>query len=146
MSDFEPVVLAFLCNWCSYAAADSAGTNRKQYPAGVRVVRVMCSGRVEPEFVLEGFRQGADGVLVCGCHPGDCHYIEGNHKAERRAAMLRPMLEQFGIEPERFLLEWVSASEDDRFVEVAKSMVEDIRRLGPLELDTSAVFGREETG
>jgi len=146
MSEFEPVILAFLCNWCSYAAADSAGTGRKPYPAGVRVVRVMCSGRVEPQFVLEAFSKGADGVLVCGCHPGDCHYIEGNMKAERRAVMLKKLLGQFGIEPERFRLEWVSASEGDRFVEIATAMSDQVRKLGPLELDSKPVLAATEEG
>ena len=134
MSDFEPVVVAFLCNWCSYAGADSAGNDRKPYPSNIRVIRVMCSGRVEPSFVLETFREGADGVMICGCHPGDCHYLDGNMKAARRAALLKKTLAQFGIEPERFRLEWVSASEGDRFVAVATEMVDQVREIGPFRM------------
>ena len=140
MKDFEPAVVAFLCNWCSYAAADSAGNSRKPYPPNIRVIKVMCSGRVEPDFVLKAFREGADGVLVCGCHPGDCHYLEGNVKAERRAVLLTSLLGQFGIKPERFRLEWISASEGDRFVAVMTEMVENLKGLGPLRLESQAVL------
>ena len=135
MSEFEPKILAFLCNWCSYAGADQAGNMRKTYPANIRVVRVMCSGRVEPDFVLKAFREGADGVLVCGCHPGDCHYQEGNYKTARRMRLLGRMLEQFGIEPERFRLEWISAAEGDKFVKVAREITDAVRDLGPLGLE-----------
>jgi len=138
MKEYEPAVVAFLCNWCSYAAADSAGTSRKQYPANVRVIRVMCSGRIEPAFILKAFHEGADGVLICGCHPGDCHYLEGNYKAERRAALLNKLLAQFGIEPDRFRLEWISASESDRFAAVMDEMVQKVKKLGPLQLKTEA--------
>ncbi len=138
MKEYEPAVVAFLCNWCSYAAADSAGTSRKQYPANVRVIRVMCSGRIEPAFILKAFHEGADGVLICGCHPGDCHYLEGNYKAERRAALLNKLLAQFGIEPDRFRLEWISASESDRFAAVMDEMVQKVKELGPLQLKTEA--------
>lgn len=140
MSGKEPVVVAFLCNWCSYAAADSAGSNRKLYPANVRVIRVMCSGRVEPGFVLRAFREGADGVMICGCHMGDCHYVEGNIRAANRAALLGKMLEQFGIEKERFRIEWISATEGEKFVEVTNEMVEQLRALGPMNLTTAAVI------
>lgn len=140
MKGKEPVIVAFLCNWCSYAAADSAGNNRKQYPANVRVIRVMCSGRVEPGFVLKAFREGADGVLICGCHPGDCHYVEGNVRAKNRAVLLSNMLDQFGIERERFRLEWISATEGDKFVQVTTEMVEKIKAMGPLDLKTEAVI------
>lgn len=140
MKGKEPVIVAFLCNWCSYAAADSAGNNRKQYPANVRIIRVMCSGRVEPGFVLKAFREGADGVLICGCHPGDCHYVEGNIRAKNRAVLLGNMLEQFGIERERFRLEWISATEGEKFVEVTTEMVAKIKALGPLDLKTEAVI------
>ncbi len=139
MSEFEPKIVAFLCNWCSYAAADSAGTSRKAYPANIRVIRVMCSGRVEPDFILKAFKEGADGVLICGCHPGDCHYLEGNYKTERRAALLHTLLDQFGIEPERFRLEWISASEGERFVTVMAEMVEKIKSIGPMRLELKAV-------
>ncbi len=128
---FEPKILGISCNWCSYAGADLAGTSRKKYPANVRIVRVMCSGRVDPTFVLKAFENGADGVLICGCHPADCHYAEGNYKAARRIPLLKEVLSQFGIEDERVRLEWVSASEGDRFASIVKEMTEQIRQLGP---------------
>jgi len=131
MTEFEPRIVGFLCNWCAYAGADLAGVSRIQYPPNLRVVRVMCSGRIDPAFVLEAFRSGADGVLVAGCHPGDCHYISGNFKAYRRILMLKKLLEQFGLESERLRLEWVSASEGDRFATVIKDMVKEIKKLGP---------------
>jgi len=128
---FEPRIVGILCNWCSYTGADLAGTSRKKYLPNVRVVRVMCSGRVDPTFVLKAFQQGADGVLICGCHPGDCHYQDGNKKTARRMPLLKKMLAQFGIEEERVRLEWVSASEGDRFAELVNEMTEQVRRLGP---------------
>ncbi len=129
---FEPKIIGFLCNWCSYAGADLAGVSRIQYPPNIRIVRVMCSGRIDPAFVLEAFRNGADGVLIAGCHlPADCHYISGNFKALRRVTLLRSVLRDFGIEPERLRLEWVSASEGDRFAAVVRDMVEKIKTLGP---------------
>ena len=131
--EFEPKIVAFLCNWCSYAAADLAGVSRMKYPPNVKIIKVMCSGRVDPQFILEAFRKGADGVLVAGCHPGDCHYIEGNLKTMRRMKLLHKLLEDFGIEKERFRLEWVSASEADKFVKVTSEMVEQIKALGPLK-------------
>jgi len=134
MTEFKPRIVGFLCNWCSYAGADLAGVSRIQYPPTIRVVRVMCSGRVDPIFILEAFRSGADGVLVAGCHPGDCHYLAGNYKAQRRVVMMKRLLEQFGVEPERLRLDWVSASEGDRFAKVVKGMTEDIRKLGPSPL------------
>jgi F420-non-reducing hydrogenase iron-sulfur subunit len=134
MSKFEPVIVGFLCNWCSYTGADLAGTSRRHYLPNVRIIRVMCSGRVEPAFVLTALQDGADGVLVAGCHPGDCHYQEGNYKTLRRMTLLKKMLGQFGIEPERVRLEWISASEANRFVEVVNEMTEQIRALGPLKL------------
>ncbi len=132
--EFEPTIIAFLCNWCSYTGADLAGTSRMKYESNVRVIRVMCSGRVEPSFVLKAFQEGADGVLVCGCHPGDCHYHSGNYKALRRYHLLKKYLSQMGVEDERFKLEWVSASEGKRFVEVVNSMVERVRKLGPSKI------------
>ncbi len=129
---FEPRIVGFLCNWCSYVGADLAGTSRLQYPTNVDIIRVMCSGRVDPTFVLKAFQLGADGVLVCGCHPGDCHYSEGNYKAARRMPLLRKLLEQFGIEPERLRLDWVSASEGDRFAAIVKEMTGQVIELGPL--------------
>jgi F420-non-reducing hydrogenase iron-sulfur subunit len=131
---FKPKIVGFLCNWCSYAGADLAGVSRIQYPPNLRVVRVMCSGRVHPTFILEAFRNGADGILVAGCHPGDCHYISGNHKAENRVLMLKKTLEQLGLEPERLRLEWVSASEGDRFAMVIKDMTKELTKLGPSPL------------
>ena len=131
---FEPRIVAFFCNWCTYTASDLAGTARMRYAPNTRVVRLMCSGRVDPQFVLAAFRQGADGVLIGGCHPGDCHYQEGNYKALRRFELLRRMLGQMGIEPERVRLEWISASEGDRVRDVVNEMVEQLRQLGPLQL------------
>jgi len=128
---FEPKIIAFLCNWCSYRGADLAGTSRMKCAPNVRPIRVMCSGRVEPEFVLKAFDAGADGVLVLGCHPGDCHYLEGNYKTMRRMALLKNMLSQLGIEDERLRLEWVSASEGGRFVAITDEMTEQVRKLGP---------------
>jgi len=132
---FEPKIIGFLCNWCSYAGADLAGVSRIQYPPNIRIIRVMCSGRVDPAFILEAFKNGADGVLVAGCHlPSDCHYLSGNFKALRRVALLRKLLQDFGIEPERLRLEWVSASEGDKFAAVVRDMVEQIKKLGPSPL------------
>jgi len=128
---FEPTIVAFCCNWCSYAGADAAGTAKVQYPANVNIIRVMCSGMVHPNMVIDALNNGADGVLMCGCHPGDCHYQEGNLRAEKRAEAIDLLLEDFGLEPERFRLEWVSASEGSRFAAVAQEMVEQLRGLGP---------------
>jgi len=135
MSDkngFEPRIIGFLCNWCSYAGADLAGVSRIQYPTNIRIIRVMCTGRIDPAFVFEAFKDGADGVLVAGCHlPSDCHYISGNFKALRRITLLKRTLKEFGIEPQRLRLEWVSASEGDKFASVVREMVEDLKKLGP---------------
>ncbi len=132
IEEFEPKIIGFLCNWCAYAGADLAGVSRIQYPPNIRIVRVMCSGRVDPSFILEALKDGADGVLVAGCHlPSDCHYISGNFKALRRIKLLKKVLEQFGIEPERVRLEWISASEGDKFAAVVKDMVEQIKKIGP---------------
>ena len=129
--DFEPLIIGFCCNWCSYAGADLAGVSRLQYPPNLRVIRVMCSGMVHPNLVIDALTKGADGVIICGCHPGDCHYLEGNLKAENRKEAIELMLEDFGLEPERFRLEWVSASEGPRFAEVIREMTEAVRALGP---------------
>ncbi len=129
--EYEPLIVGFLCNWCSYAGADLAGTSRIQYPANIRIIRVMCSGMVHPNLVINALTKGADGVLMCGCHPGDCHYLEGNLKAEARAQAIDLMLMDFGLEPERFRLEWVSASEGDKFARVVSEMVEQLKQLGP---------------
>lgn len=130
-NDFEPRIVAFFCNWCTYLAADLAGTSRVKYAPNIRVVRTMCSGRVDPQFVLDAFAHGADGVLIGGCHPGDCHYQEGNYKTLRRVIALRPLLREMGIEDERFRLEWISASEAERLKTVVNDMVEKLRALGP---------------
>jgi F420-non-reducing hydrogenase iron-sulfur subunit len=137
-SVFEPKIVGILCNWCSYTGADLAGTSRKKYAPNVRVVRVMCSGRVDPTFVLKAFQQGADGVLICGCHPGDCHYQDGNKKTARRIPLLKKMLNQFGIEDARIRLEWVSAAEGDRFAELVNEMTEQVRALGPYQVKEAA--------
>jgi F420-non-reducing hydrogenase iron-sulfur subunit len=129
--EFEPRIIGFCCNWCSYAGADLAGVSRLQYPPNLRVIRVMCSGMVHPNLVIDALTKGADGVIICGCHLGDCHYLEGNVKAENRKEAIELMLEDFGLEPERFRLEWVSASEGPRFAEVIREMTETVRALGP---------------
>ncbi len=131
---FEPRIVGFLCNWCSYTGADLAGTARMHYPPNVMAIRVMCSGRVDPTFILDAFRRGADGVLVCGCHPGDCHYIDGNYKCMRRLPMTKALIESMGIDRRRLRLEWVSASEGGRFQEVITEFTEQIRALGPFKL------------
>jgi F420-non-reducing hydrogenase iron-sulfur subunit len=131
-SQFEPVIIGFTCNWCSYRAADMAGMARMKYPANVRLIRVMCSGRMDPTFVLKAFASGADGVMVTGCHPGDCHYIEQNYKALRRFILMQRTLEQLGIEPGRLKLVWASAAEGAKFAGEVASMVEQVRKLGPL--------------
>ena len=134
---FEPKILGFLCNWCSYTGADLAGTSRITYPPNIRIIRVMCSARVEPGFILDALAKGADGVLVCGCHPGDCHYSEGNYKAMRRFPLLRSVLRSQGVEDERVRLEWVSASEGQRFADIVQDMTERIRALGPSRIRTT---------
>ena len=133
-TDFEPRIIGFLCNWCSYGGADAAGTSRLQYASNVRIVRVMCSGRVSPELILHAFRGGADGVLVLGCHIGDCHYAEGNHRAAKRIPVLRNILSYVGIEPERLRLDWASSSEGDRVAQIINEFTETVRRLGPLSV------------
>jgi F420-non-reducing hydrogenase iron-sulfur subunit len=132
--EFKPRIIAFLCNWCSYTGADLAGTSRMEYKSNVRAVRVMCSGRIEPTFVLEAFIKGADGVLVCGCHPGDCHYQEGNYRCLRRFKLLQKYIVQMGIEKERLKLEWISASEGKQFAELINSFTETITDLGPCKI------------
>jgi F420-non-reducing hydrogenase iron-sulfur subunit len=129
--EFEPKIIAFCCNWCSYTGADLAGVSRLQYPPNVRIVRVMCSGMVHPNLVIDALTKGADGVIMCGCHPGDCHYIEGNLRAEKRADAIILLLEDFGLEEERFRLEWVSASEGPKFAQVMKEMTDTVKELGP---------------
>ncbi len=132
MADFEPLIIGFLCNWCAYAGADLAGTSRIQYPPNIHIIRVMCSGRVDPTFILEAFKNGADGVLVAGCHlPSDCHYLTGNFQAEKRMLLLKKVLSELGLEPERLRLEWISASEGEKFAAVVRNMVSTLKKLGP---------------
>lgn len=135
MADFKPKIIAFLCNWCSYAGADKAGGLRLEYSPNVKLIRVMCSGRVDPQFVLTAFRSGADGVMILGCHPGDCHYRSGNIKAMRRFAMLKTLLAQFGIDRRRLKLDWVAAGEAERFQKIVGEMNETVSELGPLILN-----------
>ncbi len=131
MSEWQPKILAILCNWCSYAGADLAGVSRMQYPPNIRVVRIPCSGRVDPLFIMKSLQSGFDGVLISGCHPGDCHYISGNYVARRKFAVLKPLLEFIGIEPDRVQFSWISAGEGERFATVVTKVTEDIRKLGP---------------
>ena len=131
MSQFEPTIVGFTCNWCTYAGADLAGTSKIQYPTNIRIIRVMCTGRIEPEFILNALRLGADGILIGGCHLGDCHYLEGNYKTALRVDLVKGILESLGIEPQRLRLEWISASEGKKFAETVQSFVKEIRELGP---------------
>lgn len=136
---FEPKIVAFTCNWCAYAAADLAGIIRMQYPHNVRMIRVMCTGMVHPNLVLEAFQLGADGVMVMGCHPGDCHYVDGNLKAEARLVVLNEMLETMGLEEERFRLVWCSAAEAERLVAAVTDMTDVLRELGPSPMKPAIV-------
>ena len=138
MAEFEPKIVAFLCRWCAYAGADLAGTSRLKYPPNVVPIRVPCSGRVEPSWVVDALREGADGVLIGGCHPGDCHYVSGNYKARRRVYLLKKILPELGIEPERVRLEWVSASEGKRFAQVVADFVAQLKKLGPISVTSDA--------
>ena len=131
MKEWQPKILALLCNWCSYAGADLAGVSRIQYPPTIRVVRVPCSGRVDPLFILKSLQTGFDGVLVSGCHPGDCHYLSGNYVARRKFAILKTLLEFVGIEPERVQFSWISAGEGERFAQVMTKVTDDVRKIGP---------------
>ena len=131
---YEPTIVAFLCNWCSYTGADLAGISRMKYASNINIIRVMCSGRIEPMFVLTSFREGADGVLICGCHPGDCHYHEGNYKCLRRYYFLQKYLTQMGMNADRMQLEWISASEGKQFAELADDFTEKIRNMGPCRI------------
>lgn len=134
MNKFEPKIMAFLCNWCSYAGADLAGTSRLEYPPNLRVIRVMCSSRVDPVFVLRAFRQGADAVLIAGCHPGECHYADGNYYTRRRFLLMKKLLDYVGIDPRRLRLEWISSSEGNKFADIVKDMTGEIAEIGPLNL------------
>jgi len=131
MKDFEPNIIGFLCNWCSYAGADLAGTSRIKYPPNIKSIRVMCSGRVDTVFILEALKKGADGVLVAGCHPGDCHYQSGNYKTNRRIKLLKKLLEEMGVEPQRVRFDYVSASEGHKFASVVTEFVDELKRIGP---------------
>jgi len=133
MSAEEPRIIGFLCNWCSYAGADLAGISRIKYPPNLKAIRVMCTGRLNPLFVLKSFQMGADGVLVAGCHPGDCHYTSGNMHAKRRMAVMRRLLDYMGIDKRRFRVEWVSASEGTKFASIVQEMTDELRKLGPLK-------------
>ncbi|NOZ59422.1 MAG: hydrogenase iron-sulfur subunit [Euryarchaeota archaeon] len=138
MAEFEPKIVAFMCNWCSYAGGDLAGTSRLQYPPNARIIRLMCTARLDPAFVLKAFAEGADGVLVAGCHIGDCHYVSGNLKAEKRVKMLKKLLPELGIEPERLMLRWISAAEGERFANTMKEFIALVKKLGPSPLSVSA--------
>lgn len=133
IEEFEPNIIGFLCNWCSYAGADLAGTSRVQYPPNIKIIKVMCSGRVNPMFVINALQQGADGVLISGCHPGDCHYQSGNYLARRRMGIMRSLLEQMGIEPDRVKMTWVSAAEGRKFAQVIEEVTAEIKKLGPMK-------------
>jgi F420-non-reducing hydrogenase iron-sulfur subunit len=135
--NFRPTIVAFLCNWCAYTGADLAGTSRLRYAPNIRIIRVMCSGRIEPSFILKAFQHGADGVLVCGCHPGDCHYQTGNYRCLRRFRLLEKYAAQMGIEKERLRLEWISASEGKQFAALVNSMTLDILNIGPSRIKSS---------
>ena len=141
---FEPVIIGFTCNWCSYRAADAAGTARAKYPPNIRLIRLMCSGRLDPTFVLKAFAGGADAVLITGCHPGDCHYLEQNYKALRRFHLLRRTLEQMGIERQRIRLVWASAAEGMQLAREITRFVEEVRELGPLGWPTRAAIGPQK--
>lgn len=134
MKEFEPNIIAFVCNWCTYAAADLAGTSRIQYPPNVKIIRLMCSGAVDPIFIMKALLEGADGVLIGGCHPGDCHYVSGNYKARRRVMILKTILENMGFEPQRLWLRWISASEGKMFANIVTDMVAELKKLGPNKL------------
>jgi coenzyme F420-reducing hydrogenase delta subunit len=131
MEEFQPTIIAFVCNWCTYTAADLAGTSRLSYPANVRLIRMMCTGMVDPKYVIKALLEGADAVLISGCHPGDCHYINGNYKARRRVKLLKEILPRFGFEEGRVKLTWIGASEGVDFAATIKEMVSDIKGLGP---------------
>ena len=138
MGNFEPKIVGFCCNWCAYAGADLAGVSRLQYPPNLRMIRLMCSGAVAPVYILEAFQRGADGVFIGGCHPRDCHYLEGNYKTLRRILLLKKLLPQLGVEPERLRLEWVSAAEGQRFAQVVTDFISEIKKLGPSPLREDA--------
>ncbi len=133
MTDWQPKIIAFFCNWCTYGAADLAGVSRMQYPPHIRVIRVPCSGRISPKLILTAFREGADGVWVSGCHPGDCHYIEGNYFARRKFALMKNMMEYMGIHPGRLHFSWISSAESTKFVDVVTKVTAEVEKLGPTD-------------
>jgi F420-non-reducing hydrogenase iron-sulfur subunit len=139
VENFEPTIIAFVCNWCTYTAADLAGTSRLSYPTNVRLIRVMCTGMVDPKYVIKALLEGADAVLISGCHPGDCHYINGNYKARRRIKLLKAILPQYGFDEKRIKLTWIGASDGIQFARTIREMVEDIRAMGPNEAKVAAV-------
>jgi coenzyme F420-reducing hydrogenase delta subunit len=143
VTEFEPKIIAFLCNWCSYAGADLAGVSRIQYPANIRVIKVPCSGRINPLYIIKALQTCVDGVLVSGCHPGDCHYISGNLFARRKFALMKTFLEYLGVEPERVQFTWVSAAEGTRFAQVVEKVTNDIKRIGPLSYFRKGMDGRK---
>ncbi len=130
MDGFEPKIIGFCCNWCAYAGADLAGISRIQYPPNLRMIKVMCSGTIDPTYILEAFQKGADGVFIGGCHPGDCHYQSGNYKTMRKIVLVKRLLSQLGISPQRLKLEWVSAAEGQRFAQVVTDFIAEVRELG----------------
>lgn len=140
MADYEPTIIAFVCNWCTYTAADLAGTSRLAYPANVRLIRMMCTGMVDPKYVIKALLEGADAVLISGCHPGDCHYINGNYKARRRVKLLKEILPRFGFDERRVRLTWIGASEGVDFAKTVKEMVAEIKGLGPNEVKQQMVL------
>jgi len=135
MDGFEPKVIGFCCNWCAYAGADLAGISRIQYPPNLRMIRVMCSGTIDPLYILEAFQKGADGVFIGGCHPGDCHYMAGNYKTRRKVSLVKRLLSQLGVSPQRIRLEWVSAAEGQAFAQVVTDFIEKVKELGPSPLN-----------
>ena len=143
MEKWEPKIVVFLCNWCSYAGADLAGVGRIQYPHNIRIIRVPCSGRINPLYIVKALQSGADGVLVSGCHPGDCHYVSGNLYARRKFALLKSFLEYAGVEPKRVQFSWVSASEGNRFAELVQRIVQDIKNLGGASIMVKGIEARE---
>lgn len=143
-TEFEPKILAFLCNWCSYAGADLAGVSRFQYPPSIRVIRVPCSGRINPFYIIKALQNGFDAVLVSGCHPGDCHYINGNYYARRKFALVKRYLDYLGFEPERVQFSWVSAAEGARFAQIIKKITDDVRKIGPLRYFKKSISPKEK--
>ena len=140
MTEFEPTIVAFFCNWCTYTASDLAGTSRLSYPPNIKIIRMMCTGMVDPKYVIKALLEGADAVLISGCHPGDCHYINGNYKARRRGKLLKEMLKRFGLEEERLRLTWIGASDGLQLAETINTMVDQVKKLGPSEIKSTMVI------